>query len=96
MKNQTPKQINKNAVLKAFIAALIAPLFIFVSMLFVNMEISFVAVGVWLAFASFVYKTSKDKQVTAYYFFKILSYESAFLLPVVALISTALYVSHYN
>ena len=83
------------SIVKATIAAVIAPVVIFITMFFINDEYSVISVGVWFFFASMVYKTTDDKQLTAYFFFKILIFESVIIALMSSLIGIALVVSHF-
>ena len=71
MKNQNKKIVNKSLV-KAIIHSIIAPVVIFIAMLFVDKSMSLVSVIGWYIFTITLYATTKEKQLTAYFFFSIL------------------------
>lgn len=79
MKNQNKKIVNKSLI-KAIIHSTIAPVIIFIAILFVNKSISLASVIGWYIFTITLYATTKEKQLTAYFFFNILKGIIAFIL----------------
>jgi len=94
------KELENNMMIaskrKAFNASVTMPAVIFTVVYFAEASYSLVAVAVWIAFVSFVYKTTQKKQLTAYYFFNNLKIEFLLLSPFIALISIALYIGHFS
>jgi len=79
MKNQNRKIVN-TSLAKAIVHAIVAPAVIFIAMLFVDKSMSLASVIGWYIFTITLYATTKEKQLTAYFYFNILKWMLAIVV----------------
>ena len=80
MNNNNKKDVVYTSIKKAIVAAIVAPIAIFIVMYFVDRSNSLTSVGLWFSFTSLLYYFTKSKQLTAYFYFKIVKVEMMILL----------------
>ena len=92
---QKRKEVIKTSKKKALVSAVFAPVAIFILMYIVDRSSSVITVGIWYLFASSVYATRKDKQLTAKFFFEDLIFVFLFLSPMILLAFVAEYIGNF-